>query len=173
MLGKHGKHHTVHLFDDGETGPTMKAIDTPLGRMGTPVCFDCDFQDVVRQMTLDGAEFFAVPSMDAAYWGEKQHLQHAQLFQLRAAENRRPFVVSASSGVSQIISPDGSWSDRIPPMVEDVLNGRLTPEKEMTFFTRWGWMMPWVALVMVAGWTLRLSRRRRNELENSFYKLAA
>ena len=36
VLGEHGKHHTVHLFEDGETGPTMKAIDTPLGRMGTP-----------------------------------------------------------------------------------------------------------------------------------------
>jgi len=173
VLGEHGKHHTVHLFDDGETGPTKKAIDTPLGRMGTPVCFDCDFQDVVRQMTLDGAEFFAVPSMDAAHWGEKQHIQHAQLFRLRAAENRRPFVVAASSGVSQIISANGWSSLRLPSMVEDVLDGRLAPEKQLTFFTRWGWMTPWVAVVVVAGWTLRLSRRRRNELENSFYKLAA
>lgn len=158
VLGEHGKHHTVHLFDDGESGTTMKAIDTPLGRMGTPVCFDCDFQDVVRHMTLDGAEFFAVPSMDAAHWGEKQHIQHAQLFRLRAAENRRPFVVAASSGVSQIISQYGSWSLRLPPMVEDVLNGRLTPEKELTFFTRWGWLTPWVAMAMAAAWLAALWR---------------
>lgn len=158
VLGEHGKHHTVHLFDDGESGTTMKAIDTPLGRMGTPVCFDCDFQDVVRHMTLDGAEFFAVPSMDAAHWGEKQHIQHTQLFRLRAAENRRPFVVAASSGVSQIISQYGSWSLRLPPMVEDVLNGRLTPEKELTFFTRWGWLTPWVAMAMAAAWLAALWR---------------
>jgi apolipoprotein N-acyltransferase len=152
VLGEHGKHHTVHLFDDGESGTTMKAIDTPLGRMGTPVCFDCDFQDVVRHMTLDGAEFFAVPSMDAAHWGEKQHIQHAQLFRLRAAENRRPFVVAASSGVSQIINANGWSSLRLPPMVEDMLNGRLTPEKELTFFTRWGWLTPWAALGAVFIW---------------------
>ncbi|MBE7498170.1 MAG: hypothetical protein HS117_24795 [Verrucomicrobiaceae bacterium] len=156
VLGEHGKHHTVHLFDDGESGPTMKAIDTPLGRMGTPVCFDCDFQDVVRHMTLDGAEFFAVPSMDAAHWGEKQHIQHAQLFRLRAAENRRPFVVAASSGVSQIISPNGWKGGSLPPMVEDVLDGRLIPEKELTFFTRWGWLTPWAALVAMLAWLGRL-----------------
>jgi apolipoprotein N-acyltransferase len=156
VLGEHGKHHTVHFFNDGETGPTMKAIDTPLGRMGTPICFDCDFQDVVRHMTLDGAEFFAVPSMDATHWGEKQHIQHAQLFRLRSAENRRPFVVAASSGVSQVIDSFGSWSLHIPPMVEDVLNGRITPEKELTFFTRWGWLTPWLAIVSVALWLVRL-----------------
>jgi len=161
VLGEHGKHHTVHFFNDGETGPTMKAIDTPLGRMGTPVCFDCDFQDVVRHMTLDGAEFFAVPSMDAAHWGEKQHIQHAQLFRLRAAENRRPFIVAASSGVSQIINANGRSSQRIPQMVEDVLNGRIIPEKGLTFFTRWGWLTPWLALAFVAGWLARLFRLRQ------------
>ncbi|MFM2166688.1 MAG: hypothetical protein RIS79_1059 [Verrucomicrobiota bacterium] len=161
VLGEHGKHHTAHFFNDGETGPTLKAIDTPLGGMGTPVCFDCDFQDVVRHMTLDGAEFFAVPSMDAAHWGEKQHIQHAQLFRLRAAENRRPFIVAASSGVSQIIDAHGWWSQRIPPMVEDALNGRITPEKELTFFTRWGWLTPWLALAFVAGWLARLFRLRQ------------
>lgn len=156
VLGEHGKHHTVHLFNDGESGPTMKAIDTPLGRMGTPICFDCDFQDVVRHMTLDGAEFFAVPSMDAAHWGEKQHIQHAQLFRLRAAENRRPFVVAASSGISQIISANGWSSLRLPTMVADVLDGRLIPEKDLTFFTRWGWLTPWLAIVSVVMWLVRL-----------------
>jgi apolipoprotein N-acyltransferase len=156
VLGEHGKHHTVHLFNDGEDGPTMKAIDTPLGRMGTPVCFDCDFQDVVRHMTLDGAEFFAVPSMDAAHWGEKQHIQHAQLFRLRAAENRRPFIVAASSGVSQIISTNGRSSLRLPTMAADVLDGLLIPEKDVTFFTRWGWLTPWLAIVSVTMWVMRL-----------------
>jgi apolipoprotein N-acyltransferase len=167
VLGEHGKHHTVHLFDDGESGTTMKAIDTPLGRMGTPVCFDCDFQDVVRHMTLDGAEFFAVPSMDAAHWGEKQHIQHAQLFRLRAAENRRPFVVAASSGVSQIISPNGWKGGSLPPMVEDVLDGRLTPEKELTFFTRWGWLTPWVAMASLLFWMIRLWKIGRANLKSS------
>lgn len=158
VLGEHGKHHTVHFFNDGETGPTMKAIDTPLGRMGTPVCFDCDFQDVVRHMTLDGAEFFAAPSMDAAHWGKKQHIQHAQLFRLRAAENRRPFIVAASSGVSQIINANGWSSQRISPMVEDVLNGRMIPEKSLTFFTSWGWLTPWLAMTILIAWMVWLRK---------------
>lgn len=152
VLGEHGKHHTVHLFNDGETGPTMSAIDTPLGRLGTPVCFDCDFQDVVRRMTLDGAEFFAVPSMDAAHWGEKQHIQHAQFFRLRAAENRRAFIVAASSGVSQIITPNGHRSQQLPAMVEGVLDGTITPQTDITFFTRFGWLTPWLAMAAVTLW---------------------
>jgi apolipoprotein N-acyltransferase len=57
VLGEHGKNHTVHLFNDGEHGTTALPVVTPLGKVGTPICFDCDFQDVVRKMTLAGAEF--------------------------------------------------------------------------------------------------------------------
>ena len=156
VLGEHGKNHTVHLFNDGEHGTTALPVVTPLGKIGTPICFDCDFQDVVRNMTLAGAEFFTVPSMDAASWSERQHIQHSQLFRVRAAENQRAMVVAASSGVSQIIDPHGAVIQALAPMKTGTINGSIERRKDLTFYTRSGWLTPWVALASLLLWTVRL-----------------
>jgi apolipoprotein N-acyltransferase len=156
VLGEHGKNHTVHLFNDGEHGTTALPVITPLGKIGTPICFDCDFQDVIRNMTLAGSEFFAVPSMDAASWSERQHIQHSQLFRVRAAENRRSMVVAASSGVSQIIDSHGEVIQSLAPMKTGTISGSIERRKGLTFYTRTGWLTPWVALALLLIWTARL-----------------
>lgn len=125
VLGEHGKNHTVHFFNDGEPGTTALPVPTSLGKIGTPICFDCDFQDVVRKMTLAGAEFFAVPSMDAAGWPARQHIQHSQLFRVRAAENQRSMVVAASSGVSQIIDSKGAVIQSLAPLKSGTISGSI------------------------------------------------
>lgn len=156
VLGEHGKNHTVHFFNDGEPGKTALPIVTPLGKIGTPICFDCDFQDVVRKMTLAGAEFFAVPSMDAAGWPARQHIQHSQLFRVRAAENQRSMVVAASSGVSQIIDAHGEAIQSLAPMKSGTISGSIERHRGLTFFTRTGWLTPWLALALLLLWTVRL-----------------
>ncbi|MDI1314185.1 nitrilase-related carbon-nitrogen hydrolase [Prosthecobacter sp.] len=119
----------------------------------TPICFDCDFQDVVRKMTLAGAEFFAVPSMDAAGWPARQHIQHAQLFRVRAAENQRSMVVAASSGVSQIIDTKGTAILSLAPMKSGTISGSIERRNDLTFYTRTGWLTPWLALALLLIWT--------------------
>ncbi len=153
VLGEHGKNHPVHLFDDGEHGKTALPVFTPLGKIGTPICFDCDFHDVVRKMTLAGAEFFAVPSMDAASWSARQHIQHSQLFRVRAAENHRCMVVAASSGVSQIIDSHGEVIQSLAPMKTGIISGSIESRKGLTFYTRTGWLTPWLALALSLIWT--------------------
>ncbi len=144
--GRHFKQHTVHLFDDGTPGTTALPVPTNHGLIGTPICFDNDYQNVVREMTAAGAEFFAVPSMDPAHWGMKQHLQHGEMFRLRAAENGRWMVVASSSGVTQLIDPNGYVHGRLEPLTRGVLTGQLVALKEQTFFTRYGWRFPWVCI---------------------------
>jgi len=163
VLGEHGKNHTVHLFNDGEHGTTALPASTPLGQIGTPICFDCDFHDVVRKMTLAGAEFFAVPSMDSAGWSARQHVQHAQLFRVRAAENRRSMVVAASSGVSQIIDSKGYAMQSLAPLETGSISGSIERRKSLTFYTRWGWLTPWLVLATLLVWTawlLAFSKRK-------------
>ena len=156
VLGEHGKNHPVHLFNDGKHGKTALPIVTPLGKIGTPICFDCDFHDVVRKMTLAGAEFFAVPSMDAAGWPARQHIQHSQLFRVRAAENHRSMVVAASSGVSQIIGSKGAAIQSLAPLKSGTISGSIERRNDLTFYTRTGWLTPWLALALLLIWTVRL-----------------
>ena len=163
LLGIHVKNHPVHLFNDGEKGLDAKAIDTPFGRIGTPICFDCDYQDVIRKMTKDGAEYFLIPSMDTKTWGVRQHEQHGQLFRHRAAENGRCLAVASSSGVTQIIGPHGHVRDRLPVMVEDILTGQVTPQSHRTVFQLVGWLIGPIMLGLSIGAILVIFRPKSNK----------
>ncbi len=156
VLGEHHKVHPVHFFNDGVPGKTALPVKTPLGMIGTPICFDCDYEGVVRHMTKAGAEFFAVPSMDVDTWGARQHLQHSMLFRLRACENARWMLVCSSSGVSQVIDPHGQVHASLPPMEIAELSGTLSRENRLTFYTLYGWLIPWLLFVGGVVWWILL-----------------
>ncbi|MBN2703405.1 MAG: apolipoprotein N-acyltransferase [Pontiellaceae bacterium] len=144
VLGEYYKARPVHFFNDGIPGRDFSPMQTDLGTFSTPICFDCDYTEVARKMVSLGAEFFAALSFDAQHWSTAQHLQHQQLFRLRAAENARWIACAASSGVSQIIDPHGCVHQSIPPMETGAVTGRITPSTYRTFFTRAGWLFPWI-----------------------------
>ncbi len=152
VRGEHNKVHPVHFFNDGLAGTSALPIETAHGKIGTPVCFDCDYEGVVRRLTAAGAELFIVPIMDAEAWTARQHDQHAELFRIRACENGRWMFVCATSGVSQVIDPNGQLHGRLGAMVSGTLVGSLRKETRLTFYTRFGWLTPWVVLVAAAGW---------------------
>ncbi|MGK0186226.1 MAG: apolipoprotein N-acyltransferase [Verrucomicrobiales bacterium] len=168
ILGYHDKNHPVHFFNDGSPGATATPVDTPLGKIGTPVCFDVDFQDVVRKMTLAGAVTIVAPTMDSESWSARQHVQHAQLFRHRAAENGRWITVAATSGVTQIIDSRGQTRAVLPLMDKGVLDGEMLTQTTLTVFTRYGWMTGpmcmWLgAALVVLGFPLRwhILRKRK------------
>ena len=160
-LGEHTKMHPVHFFDDGEAGKIAAAVETKHGRIGTPICFDGDYEGVVRKLTAAGAEVIFVPTMDAESWGAKQHNQHAELARMRAAENGRWLFVCATSGVSQIIDPAGYVHQRLGAMEQGLISGVVLREKALTFYNQFGWLFGWVMLVggMIC-WGLVLIPRR-------------
>jgi apolipoprotein N-acyltransferase len=153
-LGEHTKVHPVHLFDDGTAGKTALPVQTTHGKIGTPICFDCDYEGVVRQMTAAGAEIIVAPTMDAEKWTARQHDQHAELFRIRACENGRWLFVVATSGVSQIIDPKGYVHTRLAALEQGTITGIMKRETALTFYTRFGWVTPWCVLtVAILCWT--------------------
>lgn len=156
-LGEHNKVHTVHFFDDGIPGEKFEPIQTRHGKVGTPICFDGDYQDVIRKMTANGADFIVIPTMDAESWGATQHDQHAELARIRAAENGRWVFVTATSGVSQVIDPRGHLHARLGALEQGTILGMIKRETNRTFFTRWGWMLPWCLLgAAIPAWIIML-----------------
>lgn len=161
-LGEHTKIHTVHFFDDGTPGEIAGVVKTDLGMIGTPICFDCDYEDIVRTMVASGADFIVVPTMDAESWSVRQHDQHAELARIRAAENGRWVFVTATSGVSQLIDPAGHLHARLGAMEKGTVSGILRRESRMTFFTRLGWLAPWIVLTSaVVAWLALLVPQRK------------
>lgn len=140
VRGSHVKNRPVHLMNDGEKGVSTLPVTTGSGKLGTPICFDCDTQWVCRQMTGNGAEWIAAPTMDALHWGANQRLQHAELFRHRAAENDRWIVVAATSGLTRVIDSAGFVRAELPWPSEGVLRGNVGRRTNLTPFTRWGWL---------------------------------
>lgn len=105
FLGVFGKDHPVVFA--GETSPTRgtyPVYDTPLGRIGTIICYDLDFTDTARRITRNGAQLILVPSHD---WPQIATKHYTHLV-FRAVENRVSLVKSDNSGNdSVIIDPYG------------------------------------------------------------------
>lgn len=72
----------IHLFDatvsDKEfhhesrtisPGSKPIVVDTPVGRIGLSICYDLRFPELYRQLVLEGAELFTVPSAFTAITG--------------------------------------------------------------------------------------------------------
>jgi apolipoprotein N-acyltransferase len=158
-VGVHYKNHPVHFFDDGRAGELAEAITAGEMRFGTPICFDNDYEGVVRRMTADGATFFAVPSLDAKSWTEREHWQHAELFRHRAAENGRWMVVSTGSGITQLIDSHGVRRQWLAPMDDGWMHVTLPLRTSQTLYNRFGWLFPWVMLIISCAWIIYLSAR--------------
>jgi len=107
-------------------------------------------------MVADGAEFLLVPTMDAIHWGAKQHYQHAELFRHRAAENGRWIIVAATSGLTQVIDSNGNRLSSLPIIDEGVLVAEVGRRSGLTFYTRMGWVFPWMVMGVGLVWVMWL-----------------
>jgi len=111
LLGSYRKVH-LPLGEGGhtQTGNTMAAFDTPVGRMGMLICYDKTFPEAGRELALDGAEIIACMSAWPASATDRapriEDDRQTRLFDLwdfaRAAENQ---VVLASANQSGPFGP--------------------------------------------------------------------
>lgn len=129
------KHRKVHLFDiavkGGQcyqesatltAGNQITVFDTKFGRMGICICFDCRFPEIVRLMTLKGANVILVP---AAFNMTTGPAHWELMFRGRAVDNQCYMVGTSDArdeqagyiawGHSLVVSP---WGDVVAQMDE-------------------------------------------------------
>lgn len=99
-----GKYHKVQLAEGthdswyfNRIGFSLRAFDTPIGRVGIVICNDRWNPMIARTLVLDGAQLLLIPS-----YGLKQRSQN-QTVLARARENGVP-IVEANVGMNLIIS---------------------------------------------------------------------
>ncbi len=104
FLGVFGKDHPVTF--GGETSltrGTYPVYDTPLGKLGTIICYDMDFTDTARKLARQGAQLIAVPSNDWSAIANK-HYTHIVF---RAVENRVALIKADGGFDSIVVDPYG------------------------------------------------------------------
>ncbi len=166
FLGTFGKDHPVTF--GGETSltrGTYPVYDTPLGTLGTIICYDLDFTDTARKLARQGAQLIAVPSND---WPAITYKHYTHLV-FRAVENRVAMVKADGSHDSAIIDaygrvialatePEGDAAT----LVADVPMG--TANAPAIFLGDW---IGWLALAGLAfftfgsGWLARRAEKAR------------
>jgi nitrilase len=106
------RYDKIHLFDvtvdDNQTtyneskttcaGNRVVTVDTPVGKVGLAVCYDVRFPELFRQLRMQGADVFVLPSAFTEVTG-KAHWE--ALIRARAIENFCYVIAAGQGGVHE------------------------------------------------------------------------
>ncbi len=139
-----------------EAGPAPRAVALALPggreiRVGTPVCYELLFPDLIRRFAADGGRVLLAITNDAWYGRTGAPYQFLAITELRAAETGLAIARAANTGVSAFI--DGSGAARsATPLFEpawriDDLPLHPAPA-EATFYVRHGDLFAYACWVL-------------------------
>ena len=154
FLGTFGKDHPVTF--GGETSltrGTYPVYDTPLGVLGTIICYDLDFTDTARKLVRQGAQLIAVPSND---WSAITYKHYTHVV-FRAVENRVAMVKADGGFDSAVIDPYG----RVVAVATEPQGGKSTLVADVplgsgkgTLSSKLGDWVGWLSLVGLVAFTV-------------------
>ena len=88
-----GVYHKTHLYGEEESafhpGPGLPTFETSTGTLGVEICYDLEFPEVARQLTLRDADVLVTISANMRPFAYDQRTYSAA----RALENVRPHVL--------------------------------------------------------------------------------
>lgn len=128
------------------------------------ICYESVYGDYITEYIRKGANFIFIITNDG-WWdntpGHKQHLSYARL---RAIETRRCIARSANTGISCFIDETGTISQATKWWEKAVIEAKLKPNDEITFFVRFGDILSKIsvalsALILAYYWFLRFFKR--------------
>lgn len=146
LRGSQVKSEPIPFFTDGRRAQDRMPLNVGGAKIGAAICYDMDFPYVTRELVAEGAQLLVYPTMDAEDWGETEHVQHAAMTPLRAVEHRRWVVRVASSGISQVVDPYGRVHRATPIGRPAVLTADVALMSGLTYYARFGWLLPHVCL---------------------------
>ncbi|CAM3816334.1 apolipoprotein N-acyltransferase [Kibdelosporangium persicum] len=153
----------------GVQPPVLTAAGTELG---VAICFEVAYDEVLTQAARDGAQVLTVPTNNNWYGRTEMSHQQLAMSRVRAVEHGRAVVVSATTGVSAIVQPDGSVTRQTELYTADTLVATVAKRSTVTLGTRIG---AWPEGVMVVGglaallWAIgsRVRQRKRRAGDSS------
>ncbi|WP_129669617.1 apolipoprotein N-acyltransferase [Phytoactinopolyspora endophytica] len=131
---------------DHVAGDEVGVFDTGVASVALAICFEVGFDEIVRDAVVDGGQFLAVQTNNATFRDSPMSEQHLAQSRLRAVEHGRTVIVSALSGISAIINPDGDVEQRTELFTQDVLVSDVQLSDETTLATTVGAWPEWIVV---------------------------
>jgi apolipoprotein N-acyltransferase len=133
---------------DFAPGHDIKVLNAAGHRLGTFICYESAFPDLVRQFSRQGADVLVNLSNDAYFGPSEAREQHLSLVRMRAVESRRYIIRATNNGITAVIDPAGRIVKQLPPYRELAAAVRFGTVRETTFYARHGDWFAWVCLVV-------------------------
>jgi len=142
-------------------GDSYSPLETSLGNIGTPICFETIFPHISREFARSGAQVLMTVTNDAWFHNTWALPQHFRKGVYRAIENRRYFVQTANSGISGVISPEGEVLTRSVINDRVITYGNFRLLNNETLYMKYGdWFVYLCMLMLLAAvGASRLSKR--------------
>ncbi|SDM24772.1 apolipoprotein N-acyltransferase [Allokutzneria albata] len=119
--------------------------------LGVGICYEVAYDRVLAEATAAGAQLLVVPTNNAWFGRTEMTEQQLAMSRLRAVEHGRAVLVTATSGVSAVVMPDGSVTRRTELFDSDVLVAAVPLRSATTLATRLGgWPQGIVVAIAVA-----------------------
>lgn len=129
------------------SGAGFFPLESGLGKIASPICFESTFSHISRSFVRNGAELLITITNDAWFDHSSALPQHLSFGVLRAVETRRYFVQAANTGISGIISPHGEMITKSEVEKEEVLYGTVELLGGETFYVQFGDWLPYLGLL--------------------------
>lgn len=117
-------------------------------RIGMAICYEIVYPSEVAELTRRGATVLVTITNDAWYGDTWAPWQHFRAARFRAAENRRPLLRAAITGVSAVVGADGSVWSQLGVFQEGVIRARILGRTGLTPYARAPWLFPALASIL-------------------------
>jgi apolipoprotein N-acyltransferase len=156
-----------YLISGAEEGPAIERT-TDFIRVGSFICYEAAYPDLVRRFVRNGATLLVNVSNDAWFGttaGARQHLAHAVM---RAIENDRNLIRVTNSGITALITSEGKVVDPLPAFTAGSQVWQTRPQREMTFYVRYGeWFAAGCAILCLCVLAIGLTGIGRKRAEDA------
>lgn len=149
-------------FKAGDGDGVVEMDDVPVG---VATCYEASFDGAYRDAVRAGATLFASPTNNATFGFTDMTFQQLAINRMRAIEYDRSVIVAATSGVSAIVDPDGSVTDRTEIFRAGLLQEDVPVRDTETLSARIGPFGEWLIALAGAGVVLYAGFRQKNKTQ--------
>ena len=134
--------------NDFAAGRVPGSLQVGPARVADVICFEVAYDGVVRDAVRAGGRLLVVQTNNATFARSGETYQQLAMGRLRAVEHGRAVAVAATSGISAVIRPDGSFAQRSRLFTQDVLVQDVPLRSGQTLATRLG-VLPELVLALI------------------------
>jgi apolipoprotein N-acyltransferase len=117
-------------------------------QLGPAICYEVIYPGSVAEQVRAGATVLVTVTNDAWYGDTTAPWQHLAAARWRAAENHRPMLRAAITGVSAVIGPDGKVRQQLGVDAEGVIATRVAGRTDVTPYSRAPWLVPGLSTLL-------------------------